>query len=343
MKMTNEQTSRILTNHDLVTSHPDGFAVYTQSVQKNWKIEKSENSLLRLTLSENTPGLVMSDYTGSLFAYTKKEYQSVHNGSANQDLNEKLLKDFNTDINTFRNMYRTVGCGTNVYLQCQDGLFQVVVQRTAPNKTPEGVVQPGAYSRAAGGAVGDLQETQIRELTEELNAFISMPYGKVISMDIFRSDNPVSDDYMESLFDKKYERINELYNQVSTQMEQKNPVIERKSFLAHPIKVPGLHQRVEQNIFGDKSQFYAVVADDPKNGDLGGVDSVVVINMSGIHSNQIKISDGETNQDGKFLNRTWALHRPEYLEEQRQNGGMKFSPAPGKVIDATKSVVASIS
>ena len=334
-------TANYLTNGHVLKDYPEGFAVFQQ--QKLWNVSRNPNGVLRLTMQAGLPALVMNtQYAEPFKSFTKKEYQSVHNGSADETLSAEILGAYGMDIDSFKNNLRTVGCGMNIYLQCDDGLYQICVQRTAPVKTPEGVVQPGAFSRAAGGATGSILETQVREMTEELNAFIKMDNGSVVSVDLLRTDNVVPLSTQLRFIEQKQRKLAEIYQQVAARLDTPITSLGSQKFDAHAIQVEGLHESVEEDICGTRKDFKAVVADDPKNGDLSGVDSILVVPMQGIKSTQIVISDGERNQQGELLNRTWMLAKPEFLEANYKSGTMKFSPVFGKVLASTQSVLAEI-
>jgi|GEM_PF-2135656 len=333
--------AKYLTNAHVMREYPDGFGVFSR--QKLWSVKRDDEGILRLTMQADTPALVMNtQYAEPYKSFTKRQYQSVHNGSADDSLRAEILGAYGLDLETFKSELRTVGCGTNIYMQCDDGLYQVCVQRTAPSQTPEGVVQPGAFSRAAGGATGSLLETQTREMIEEMNAFVKIDGHHVVSVDLVRSDNLVSIDTQKRFFAEKHGKLAEIYEQVASRIEAPIISLSSEKFEAHAIYVNDLHEMVEEEICGARKQFKAVVADDPKNGDLSGVDSILVVPMPGIKSTQIVISDGERDQQGNLLNRTWMLAKPEFLEANHKAGTMKFSPVLGKILASTQTVLTEI-
>lgn len=308
------------------------------------KIGKNAEGLHVFTTLADVPAVVLrAEDAAPHGALLKKDFQKVHNGGATPEDKARVLTAFGLEEDEFKKSIRTVGCGTNIYLGCSDGLYQLVVQRTAPSQTPEGVVQPGAYSRAAGGCTGDIQNDQVREAIEEPHIFVRKPDGKVMSIDLVRADKPITAKQEDAYLAGKQDGLNEIYTQVAGKIGTSSPLLRTQRQEAHALNVPGLTETVVQVGAGPAPRaFRAVVADDPKNGDVSGVDAVVYVPLPGIHSRDVFVADGERNLEGKPLGRTWLLAKPEFLEANLKSGGMKFSPAPAKVIASTERVVQTI-
>jgi len=300
------------------------------------------------TTSPQDPAVVLKPEHAAPYSPLLKaaDFQAIHKGTATPESKANVMRAYaGMDEETFLRTMRTVGCGTNIYIQCADGLHQLVVQRSPASRTPEGVVQAGAFSRAAGGCTGDIQYDQVRETIEEPHIFIRGADGKITSIDPFRADKPIARKLENAFFAGKAAGLLEVFPQVADKVGTgATPVIETKRVAAHALNVPGLTETVVQ-IFADATPkaFRSVVVDDAKNGDVSGVDAIVLINLPHVHSRDIFVADGERGFDGKPLGRPWMLLPPATLEAAKADGSMKFSPAPGKVIENTAKVVSAIS
>lgn len=295
-----------------------------------FRMAATSDGELVLEIRANDPALVLhQEHAGGYEAFTKKEFQQAHNGHGD-DAN--IIQAFQMSGDKFRADMRTVGVGTNIYLSLADGIFQAVVQRSAPSNTPESVVNPGAFSRAAGGAKGNIAMAGVRETIEECRMCI-VKSATTISLDFKFPRADVLASFVDACNKKKY-----------TDTLFTNKIILKKDVLLQPLAIAGLTETVWQK-FNDNNVSVLrnrVVFDDPKNGDLSGMDTINVIDLRGVQSSSIVIFDGEKDLEGNDLDRPWSLHRPEYLAEALNDDGMKFSGAPAKVIAQTPSVLKAI-
>lgn len=314
-----------------------GFAVYRKS--------ENEQRELVLTLDDNDPALFFPNQIPSGHrALLKGDFKSWFNGDASESVVGAFLEAYGPDG---KENARTVGCGSNVILMCEDGIFQTVVQRSAPGpKTPSGVVNPGTYSRAAGGGAGDIEESQIRELMEELNIFIKTKDGKYTPVNLVRDDITVgvhisAGSYLSNL-SAKHASLAEVFASVASG-QVLDTTMSMLNVPAFPVYMPGVTETVTQIIGGKSKQIRAVVTEDAKNGDVNGVDAVLVVQMpKGVRSCDLIIADGERNLQGELMNRRWSLHDPIALMHELDKGQKKFSQTPEKVVRNAPALMGAI-
>lgn len=334
-----------LTNRHALETHTEAFSIFTVELPKVRKVTRSETAPILVELDPALPAVVMDPrHALPHEALTKRDFQSLHNGKATPDLTASVLNAFGSpNLETFKNKFRTIGCGQEVYFHCDDGVFQALVQRTAPPATPDGVVHPGTFTRPAGSAIGDLQETQIRETTEEMNVFIDRGNGTLISVNLLRMDHAVSDEFMQRILAEKNRHLREIFSQVAHRATSgaASQIIER-TFQAFPMHINGLHETIVQKIGTSEKTFKAIVNDDPKNGDLGCVDEIIVIPMPGVKSSQLLIADGERNQKGELLNRDWFILRPADILNNMADKSMVLSPNAAIVMPSTSKIMDKI-
>lgn len=332
----------------LAGDNPEAQTVSSLFPRITVRMGSSTEGVHIFTTSPQDPAVVLRPEHAAPYSPLLKaaDFQAIHKGNATAEAKTKIMRAYaGMDEESFLRTMRTVGCGTNMYINCADGIHQLVVQRTAPERTPEGVVQAGAYSRPAGGCTGDIQRDQVREAIEEPHIFIRGADGKVTSIDPFRADKPITRKEENAFFAEKAAGLLEVFPQVADRLGvSSTPVIETRRIAAHAVHVPGLTETVVQ-IFSDATPkaFRSVVVDDAKNGDVSGVDAIVLINLPNVHSRDIIVGDGERGFDGKPLGRTWLLLPPATLEAAKAEGRMKFSPAPGRIIEHTPKVMSAIS
>lgn len=332
--------TQLLKNFHVSSTNPEGFVLYRKGDSALFIQERNSHGELVLTLNAHDPAVVLKPIHAVPFeAYLKKDFQAAHKPDAAPDLVQKIVQDFGMPIDQFRQQMRTVGCGTNVYLALDDGIYQLAVQRTAPQKTPEGIVNAGAYSRAAGGATGPINESTVREMIEECNIFVRKDDGTILSLDIIPPHADVSDRYIESLLAEKHTRISQILSQVHSY----EGTIQTARYDATRLAIPSLTENVIQVVDSTPSVLSSkVVVDDPKNGDLGGVDDIILVRIPGFRSSQIIVGDGETDLENKLLGRTWLVKPGQEYQDALKEGRMKFSAAPAKVISHTPQVMNEI-
>lgn len=293
------------------------------------------NNELMLHWKSTDPALVLrADHAPGAIAVSKKEFQQAHQHLGG----EHIATLYGLAQSDYEASIRTVGVGTNLYLILKDGIFQTAVRRTPPSTTPEGVVNAGAFSRAAGGANGSILKTGIRELIEECHiAVVNGPFD-VTSIDFVFDQPNVSSDYAQGLNEQKARRgiLNDL-------LANEDLRITRIDVAVNNLIVPGLTETVWQKNDGDAeiALHDRVVYEDTKTGDMGGIDTIGYIDLKNIYSSQIIVRDGETDLNGHNLNRNWILERPGSFEAALKDGSMRFSGAPAKVIDRTRDVMAA--
>jgi hypothetical protein len=259
---------------------------------------------------------------------TKREFQDAHK----EGPNEHILDIFGWDAHRFRNS-RTVGCGTMLYLVLDDGVFQPIVQRTASSQTPEGVVNPGSYTRAAGGAIGNPEVDRVIELNEELGLVIKKEGRGLIAPIFLPPEVTLADEVGQKSLAIKRSIVSEFCKTSEVRFQEVQTT---------RLNIPGLTQDVvfvnnnNEEVLRDR-----VVTDNPKNGDMEGLDTIEVVRLHGVRRADIIIYDGEKSYDGKLLNRSWSLFDPIHLHEQEKSGSMKFSP-PTQVIRRTEEVLRAI-
>lgn len=321
----------LLRNHHAATSHPEAFATF----------RRADDGLTGATILEwhpNDPAVVLTpDHARPLNGLLRRDFQAAHAPGAPADVVARVEQAFHMDIDAIRATRHTVGAGVMVYLALSDGIFQPLVQRTAPSQTPEGVPSPGLYSRCAGGITTTIEETAFRELSEELNIGLLLN-GSVTTRFELQPDTKspgLSDTFMKDVLEQKRSKVPGLFQ------GKAGPDLASLGIRTTEFFVEGLHETVHQIIDGRVSRSQKVAVFDPASND-GNVDSLIIADMRRYASTDLIIADGETDLTGRPLHRTWVLERPEIWLTALQEGSRKFSPAPHRVISRTPDVLAAI-
>jgi len=320
----------MLKNVNVMQTHPEAFVTYRAETTKN------DQRILRLRDEDNAV-VLRPDHAFPHQALLKKSFQAAHKAATPLQEIAATAALYNMTTEAFRKTMRVVGCGTNAYLVLDDGVFQLAVQRSAPGNMPDGAVMASAYSRAAGGAAGPIDETALREWIEECNIFIRKNDGSLISADLIANDMNVDMPVRNTLLGEKYIHLRGLAQQLLPRDLKAAPVVQ-VTYEAQRLHVDGLTETILQDFNGDIAILNSKsVFDDAANGDMN-IDDILVARLPGVVSSQIVICDGETDLDGKLLGRNWLLKPGAEFAAALKAGTMKFSPAPAKVIGFTPSI-----
>lgn len=316
---------RYLTNQDVMNTHPHGSVVY----------EVCGTTFRILPLA---PAVTLRDKDAKPHkGILKKDFQKAHKVGTDIKEAQKISNPYAMPLDEFRAYMRTVGCGTTVFLDLADGLHLLSVQRSAPSTTPDGVVMPGAFSRAAGGATGDIELSGYRELTEECFIGIKKDNGHILSFDLIPDTLTIPQDAADQLLTTKHGRAADVFAQVNSGQQ---PKVDHQGVQAVKLSVPGLTQTVKQVIDQDEKLLENyVVVDNPENGDVSGVDSILFVSLTDIASTDLVLADGETDWDGNLLGRDWLVKAPQDWHAMLTKGEAKFSPAYEAVVKDYKKVV----
>ncbi|MFA5592491.1 MAG: hypothetical protein WC989_04175 [Micavibrio sp.] len=329
----------ILRNRHVVSEAPDAFSTFRREYQVLTRHEGSKGRTV-LEWNPDDPAVVLiPEHARNYQGLLRKDFQAAHAANAPADIIAKVEQAFGQDIDVIRSTRRTAGAGMMVYLALSDGIFQPMVQRTAPSKTPEGVPNPGVYSRPAGGITTTVEQTSFREMSEELNIGILAGSAVTSAMLTYEEFPPsLSGDFIMGALAQKREKDRSL---LMHRAGQGITDFSRASFPITEFFVDGLHEELEQVVDNVSSISQKVVYfDDASNN--GDIDSLIVADMRDYASQDLIIADGETGLQGEALNRTWILERPENLFKDMNEGTRKYSPLPRKVIAQTPAVMAAI-
>jgi hypothetical protein len=311
---------------------PDAFTSY--------HLEGSDaQGRIVLSMHEDHAGITMAS-PKSWNTWLKSEFQKLAEPDAPAGLINKARRDFGAHHGDDVRNLRTVGCGTNVFFALSDGIFYATVERTAPKKTDSGAVNPGNYSRAAGGSTGDMTLTALRELHEEMFIVASVA-GRDTAIHIAPELYQVEPEQLQAIQEEKKHRFPFILNahgehdiHLADHFELKTPCLE----------VPGLTQDViEHTNSGDKILRHRVFGDSPHQMDVNGVDTVTVVHLPNISSRDIRgIYDGEINQKGELLKRRWSIVPIDDIHKQLERKEINMSPVPGRVVKSKDAVKQAI-
>lgn len=305
----------------------------------HYLLGRDDQGRVVLELYEDDTGIVMKPIPGR-HAWLKSEFSLLAKADAPEELLARGRADFHADNNDQLRQMRTVGCGTNVLFVLSDGIYYAAVERTAPKQTDDGAVNPGAYSRAAGGSMLDIDSTALRELLEEMFVVAQID-GQDTAIHIIPEAYQVHSTRKQALLEERRERFPQILdahgqNQISLRGDYTRE--------APCIAVPGLTEDVvERTVEGNKILTNRVFGDAPHQMDVNGVDAIAVVRLPSLSSKDIRgIFDGEVNQKGDLLRRKWGLYPIDEIHGRLVRQEIVMSPVPGRVVMAKDDVVKAI-
>lgn len=295
-----------------------------------------ENGRPVVSLIETNAGITMSPSKEN-DVWMKSTFQGLAKPDVAPELLAKGRKDFGVDSNDELLKMRTVGCGTDVILALSDGLFFAGIKRTAAKTTDNGSVNPDAYTRPAGGSMGDIDDSALSELSEEL-FIVAKVAGRNTAIHIIPEDYQVAAGRERAIMDERRERFPHILAahgqeglSLSNHFEARTP----------SLIIPGMTEDVvERTAAGDKILKNRVFVDSPKQMDVNGIDGVTVLHVPYIASTDIVgVYDGEVNQKGELLKRDCKLYPLQQMADDVTSGTITMSPTPKRVVDGKDDVI----
>lgn len=323
----------LFVNRDVLAGRtPNAFAAH--SLQGRDELNRPV-----ITMVENTAGIVMTK-PDNCRAWLKSKFQTLVKPEAALELLSQARNDFGVSNDEDLRKMRTIGCGTNVILMLNEGAYYPTIERTAPKKTEDGAVNPGLYTRPAGGSRGDIDTSALCELNEEL--FIVVKMGTSDSaLHITPKDYSVDGKIKRSIMDERRQRFPEIlaaHGRIDIQLTREINVY------SDSVSVTELTEDiVERTAKGDKILKNRVFVDSPHQMDINGVDTITVLHLPCTSINDIVgIYDGETNVKGELLKRKCALLTYTQIHNDLAGKIIAMSPTPARVVEARDKVMTAI-
>lgn len=324
----------LLVNRDVIAGRvPYSFAAH-------YLLGVDDQGRRLLEFLESRAGVVMSK-PDKYQAWLKSEFMKLQDPNAPEEILARARKDFGVESNQDLANLCTVGCGTNVLFRFSDGIFYASVERTAPKQTDAGAVNPGAYSRAAGSSTGNLTQTALRELNEELFIVVRLAGGPTALHIVPELYQGVGSQQKQAILETRRDRFSGI---LEANGHQISLIDHFKTCYTPCLSVPSLTEAiVERTPFGDNVLEDRVFGHSPAQMDVNGVDAITVVDLPFVSSSDvICLLDGEKNQKGDLLMRKWVLRPLDEMHRQLTSGEITMSPVPGRVVRAKNSVLAAL-
>jgi hypothetical protein len=317
------QAPRVIDNRVVRVSN------YPRAVCSHYLMGHDENGRVVLSLRDGDPAIGYSaPQNPSESIILKSKFMAAHKGDPL--ILAEMARSFQTTEINFLS-YRTVGCGAQAFMLDANGdLLTFLVQRTAPAATPAGVVNPGAYSRAAATSTGNI-DLRTLEALAEMNVVARID-GKNQLLLVNPTDLGLPNSHIDYVLQRQAERLSAILGAYGNPIRVDGTTRVDVSSLA----IPGLTQDIVERVEGvpEKTLSNRVFVDDVNNGDVNGVDSLIRLPSFEV----VQILDGQTDQAGNYLCRVWGVHKAAQVVQNLANGTIKMSPTPERVVQAHEGI-----